>query len=169
MFEAMKEFSNIVVSGPQRSGTRIAAKIIAHDLDKAYVDEADLNFHDFRLLDWHLNKGNVVIQCPGLCHMLHYITRKDTLVVVVYRNIEDIMLSEAKKWDKQSMRLELVKYGCCSGVISTIKYNFWETYQRPILENRARNINYNQLENHSMFINNREKFLWNQTHHGSSN
>jgi len=164
MFNALKEFNNIIVSGPQRSGTRIGAKIIAHDTGKKYIDEADLNFHDFRLLNYYLNKGNIVVQCPGLCHMLHFIIREDTLIIIMRRSIEDIMLSESRKWSSDSRKLELVKYGYSSGIISTIKYDFWDSYQKPILGAHARSINYDQLKDHPMFVSDRKSFLWNQTH-----
>ena len=163
MYEALKDFNSIVVSGPQRSGTRITAKIIAVDTSKNYIDEQDIAAHDFRLLEYYLNQGNVVIQCPALCHLLHYIKTESTLVIVVYRNIEDIITSEARIWKSENEKIELFKYGYSSGIISRIKYNFWEKVQKPILGEMARDINYTQLEKHPLFIKDRKDFKWNQT------
>jgi len=164
MFKRLKKYNNIVVSGPQRSGTRIAAKIIAYDTEKAYIDEKDINYHDFRLLEWYLTQGNVVIQCPALCHMLHYITNEDTLVVMVRRPIEEIMASEHRCWGKEPMRIELFKYGHSSGIISHVKYSVWAKMQKPTLGKRAKAINYHDLENHELFIKDRKDFRWDQTH-----
>jgi len=163
MFEELTKYSNVVVSGPQRSGTRIAAKIIAYDTSKTYIDERDINYHDFRLLEWHLLQGNVVIQCPGLCHMLHYISFEDTLVVMIRRPVEEILISEHKKWNMPSRRLELLKYGCSEGTISRIKYDFWTKVQKPILGKRSMAINYHDLDTHKLFIKDRKNFRWDQT------
>ncbi len=163
MFESLKEFSNIVVSGPQRSGTRIAAKIVAADTEKLYIDEKDINFHDIRLLQYYLNQGNVVIQCPGLCHLLHYIVEESTLTIMVRRSIEAIISSEYRSWSEQARKIELHKYGYSEGVISRIKYDFWNKVQKPSLGERAREINFNNLESHRLFIKDRKNFRWDQT------
>jgi len=163
MFGSLKEFNNIVVSGPQRSGTRIAAKIITNDTGKNYIDEKDVNYHDFRLLEWYLNQGNVVVQCPGLCHLLHHITDESTLVIIVRRPIEEIISSEYNRWDKVSRKQELLKYGYSNGIISSIKYNFWDKVQKVTLSERAREINYHNLEKHPLWIKDRKNFRWDQT------
>ena len=164
MYESLKEFSNIIISGPQRSGTRIAAKIISLDTGKTYIDEKEINFHDLRLLEWYLNKGNVVIQCPGLCHLLHNINNKSTLIILIYRPIEEIIKSEDRiNWPDEAKKIELFKYGHSCGIISKIKYDFWNSFQKPLLGERAREINYNELKFHPLFIQDRESFKWDQT------
>lgn len=163
MFEHLRKFSNIVVSGPQRSGTRITAKIMASDTEKNYIDEKYINFHDFRLLQHYLQKGQTVIQCPGLCHMLHNIKRENTLIIMVRRSIEEIISSEYRVWEKDSERIELIKYGHTDGIISEIKYNFWDNIQKTILGKRAKEINFNDLEPHPLFIKNRRNFRWDRT------
>lgn len=163
MYESLREFNNIVVSGPQRSGTRITAKIIAHDTGKTYIDEKDINYHDFRLLEYYIKQGNSVIQCPGLCRILHHIKDKSTLVIIVRRPIDEIINSEDRHWSKDSRRLELFKYAHSNGIISRIKYAFWEKIQRGILADRAREIRYHNLESHPLFIRKRINFKWDQT------
>ena len=163
MFETLTEFNNIVISGPQRAGTRIAAKIVASDTGKMYVDEKDINFHDIRLLEWYLLKGNVVIQCPALCHLLHTISIDSTLIIVVRRPIDEITTSEDLKWDEESRLKELYKYGHSNGIISLVKYNYWDNFQKPILGERAREINYHNLDRHHLFIKDRKHFKWDQT------
>ena len=163
MFESLKEFSNIVISGPQRSGTRIAAKIVAADTGKEYIDEKYINFHDIRLLRYYLSKGNKVIQCPSLCHFLHYINEESTLVIIIYRPIEEILRSEHRSWNEESENTELFKYGYTGGIISEIKYHFWETVQKLMLGEKAREIKYHKLENHPLFIKDRKNFRWDQT------
>ena len=166
MYESLAQFRNIVVSGPQRSGTRFAAKCIAHDTDKTYIDEKDIAFHDFRLLEYYLNKGNCVIQCPGLCHMLHYITDQTTLVILMVRDIDEIMMSQNRiNWGTESRLQELYKYGCSEGVIARIKYAFWNVHQKQILGDRGRTIDYDFLKQHPLFVEKRTRgtFTWDQT------
>lgn len=82
------------------------------------------------------------------------------------RSVDQIMASEKRiGWDKWFMYQELHKYGRTDGVISKIKYDFWETIQKPILKDRAREIIYSDLKNHPLFIekSKRAKFKWNQT------
>ena len=163
MFETLKDFSNIVISGPQRAGTRITAKIIASDTDKLYIDEKDINFHDIRLLQYYLKQGNVVIQCPGLCHLLHYIIDKSTLIIVVRRSTNEIINSEYRSWSEQARKIELHKYGYSEGIISRIKYSVWDEFQKPLLGDRGRDINFHDLEKHNLFIKDRQNFRWDQT------
>ncbi|MBU2249549.1 MAG: hypothetical protein KKH70_20335 [Gammaproteobacteria bacterium] len=163
MFETLKEFSNIVVSGPQRSGTRIAAKIIAADTGKTYVDEKYIDFHNLKMLEYFLIHGNNVVQCPALCHLLHYIMTKNTLIIIVRRPIEEIIKSERRSWNEQAEKIELLKYGCTGGIISEIKYYFWDFIQKDILDERGREIHYHTLEQHPLFIKERQNFRWDQT------
>lgn len=162
MFEHLSNFNNIVISGPQRSGTRITAKIVAQDTGKFYIDEKDINYHDYRLLEWYLRLGSVVVQCPGLCHLLHRIDFDSTLVIVVRRPIDEIIESEYRCWNKESEKIELAKYGYSNGVISHIKYDFWDRVQKSSLSN-AGDINYRELKDHPLFISDRQNFRWDQT------
>jgi len=163
MFETLKEFSNIVISGPQRSGTRIAAKIIAADTEKTYIDEKYIDFHNLKMLEYFLIHGNNVVQCPALCHLLHYITAKDTLIIIIRRPVEEIIRSERRSWNEQAEKIELLKYGCTGGVISEIKYYFWDFIQKDILGERGREVKYHTLEQHPLFIKNCQNFRWDQT------
>lgn len=164
MFDNIKDFKRIVISGPQRSGTRIIAKAIAMDTEKTYIDEKEINFHDFRLLEWYLHKDNVVIQCPGLCHKLHEISTNLTLILLVRRPVEEIIASENRiGWPDISRNQELSKYGYSTGIISRIKYEFWDTYQKSLLGDKAGEFNYNDIKKHPLFIEDRKIFKWDQT------
>ena len=164
MFENARTFERVFVSGPQRSGTRIVAKAIAYDTGYDYVDEKEVTFHDFKLLEHYLGKNKVVIQCPGLCHKLHWVTDKNTIVVMVIRPIDEIEASEKRiGWSQVDRLAELSKYGYTEGIISKIKYDYWKTVQKPILGDRATEIVYHGLTEHPLFIKDRKGFEWNQT------
>jgi len=165
MFENIKDFKHIIVSGPQRSGTRILAKIISHDTGKDYIDEKDINFHDFRLLRYYLQRDNIVVQCPSLCHKLHEIYTESTIIIMVRRPIDEIINSERRlNWaDSPGGMQELFKYGCSQGVISRIKYEYWDSFQKPSLGPMAVDFNYHDLKDHPLFIKERVNFAWDQT------
>jgi len=164
MFENTSGFKRIVVSGPQRSGTRIAAKCVCHDTGKIYIDEKDINNHDFRLLEWYLRHDGVVIQAPGLCHMLERISDESTLVIMVRRPIDEILASERRiQWSEEARLQELHKYGYSNGVIARIKYEYWDKVQKPALGERAAEIAYHTLVGHPLFVEHRESFRWDQT------
>lgn len=164
MYEALTEFNSIVISGPQRSGTRICAQIVAADTGKEYIDEKMIANHDFRLLKYYLAQGNVVVQCPGLCHLLHMIDAKDSLAIIVRRPVDEIIRSERRiGWLETARFAELYKYGHADGIISKIKYEFWDGYQQRILGDRGREIGYHSLEAHPLFVADRSGFAWDQT------
>jgi hypothetical protein len=66
VFEELAQYGQIVVTGPQRSGTRIATQMIASDTGHRYVDEAKFGVRDVEAWLRALDGGNVVVQSPGL-------------------------------------------------------------------------------------------------------
>lgn len=42
MFEHLRDYRGIIVTGPHRSGTTITGRMIAHDLDRLYVTESQI-------------------------------------------------------------------------------------------------------------------------------
>ena len=164
MFKELKKYKNIVVTGPQRAGTRITATILAKDTGLEYVDEDEVAVSDFRLLEWNLSKGGVVVQCPGLCHKVHEIEQPDTLIVIVRRRIDQIVASQKRINWGENEKIELAKYGYTSGTISRIKYRYWEKRQKALIENSLE-IEYDKLKDHPLFIEaaKRKDFEWNQT------
>ncbi len=65
--EELSHHNIILVTGPQRSGTQIASRILAHELDYTYVDEARFNVWDVKeAIRQAENYIPCVIQGPGL-------------------------------------------------------------------------------------------------------
>lgn len=62
-----KDFKRMVVTGSQRSGTTIAAQMIANDLSWKFVDESEVNASDFdKLRDLIDSAAKFVLQLPNL-------------------------------------------------------------------------------------------------------
>lgn len=158
------DYSKILVTGPQRSGTRIVAKMIAHDNDIRYVSEQEVRIRSNRKTNNILALDErLVIQCPGLCHCIEQFSSGTVLIAMVIRNVEDIVASQSRiGWTRYQAR-ELRQYGLESGVISKVRYEYWER-QKKLITNWIE-IKYEDLKDHPLFIPKKErgKFKWNQT------
>ena len=99
MFEHLAPFRVILVTGPQRSGTRFAAQAIAQSLGRVFVDEREIHIDSRYSLAIFLRLTSVpvVVQCPALCHCIHQFAQSDqTAVVMMRRAIEDIVASQGR-------------------------------------------------------------------------
>lgn len=165
MFEGLNQFERIFVTGPQRAGTRICSKMIAQSLGYKHIDEVEFYADSWGQLEILLEqeRGTVVIQCPALSRYVHWFTRQDTAIVFMMRDVNDIIASQNRinwLWEY----LELRKYDCPEGIISQVKYDFWEKYQKPIIHNPIE-IQYEALSAHPLWVDKpeRERFASFQT------
>lgn len=154
LFEYLKAYQRVIVTGPQRSGTTITARIIAHDTGLEYVDE-----QAFRATDVDKWRGvvpsrtNYVMQAPGMCRYVHEFGACDDLaVVLVRRSVEDIEASQKRvgwNWDA----FELDRYGLAAdmGPIAQVKYDFWDSYQRALIKHPFE-IAYEDLAGHPLWV-----------------
>jgi len=150
--EELKKFKKILVTGPQRSGTTIAGHMIAKDLNYKYYDERDVGVRSCTQLFKVLSTEELaVIQGPCFCSMAHWIDSPDTAVVMMLRNIEDIRASEARiNWPEE--KAELKNYFLDSGIISAVRYENWEKYQKPNMQVPYFELDYNSLSSHPMWL-----------------
>lgn len=155
MFEHLEEFSNVVVTGPQRSGTTIAGQMIAMDLGRKYVDEMRFGVRRLDRVKKILDGSEpVVIQAPALCRWVHLFARRpDTAVVMMRRDPADIIASqEAMDWTRRFEPNELAAYGVKAGPICKVKYAFWERHQRALLGEHAFEVEYESLRGHQLWV-----------------
>lgn len=150
--DRIKPFRKIFVTGPQRSGTRVAAKIIAHDFSLRYVDEAVIEGRDRDLaMSWIANRNHFVLQCPGLAAwLLKFSYYNDILIIWMKRDIDDI--------NKSMQRISWSHH------IAFHKEMIWKKYQRPQIKNYIE-LEYESLSNHRLWVpkERRADFKWNQT------
>lgn len=146
VIKKLENSNRIIVTGPQRSGTRIIAKCIAEDLDYEYIDELDFNISDKKKFYNMLEKDNIVVQCPALSHICD---RVNAVVVFCNRDLSEIKRSQKRiDWDDNK---ELRKYGLKSGNINEIKYTVWEKWQRRLCKQDTFNIDYKSLKGHKLW------------------
>ena len=147
MFEHLKKYNRILVTGPQRSGTRICAVMIAHDTGHHYCDERII-YHDSLDRFAHLIYGEeylempMVVQCPGMSRWVHKLPRLDKIAVVwMDRPIKEIIASQERiEWPNEWV--EQVKYPELIGderaeklAISQVKWWYWVTKQKSRIPN----------------------------------
>lgn len=169
MFEHLRDHKVILVTGPHRSGTTIAARMIAADTGHDFVVEDEIGFSRHQLLDLHIqaDAGPMVVQCPFFCnniHMLSDITEidwEDTCVVMMHRYVKDIIASEEKAKHVDFPKLNLqqkVQIGAEYSPlhVSDHKYENWERWRGHI--RHTFDVGYESLRDHPLWVEDRSKF-----------
>lgn len=168
MFESLKKYSQIFVTGPQRSGTTIASKMIAADTGFKYVDEFKFGVCNQQIIrELIRTTSQNVIQCPGLCRHIHEIADDTMAVILMCRSIEDIIASQTRI-DWKCEKMELMKYRQDErfnlSTIAEIKYKFWDDVQKSRIKN-AIELQYEFISGHPLWVEKslRQKFHAKQT------
>jgi len=159
MFEELAKYKRIIVSGAQRSGTTICARIISYELGYEYIDENDYKIHSVPKLKEILKFKNIVIQAPAMAHCIEEFSDDDTLIIFMRREIKDIIASQKRiGWDGNE-KTELKKYGLDFNVkqkpISVIKYKKWEE-QKKFIKHYIE-IYYESLKGHKLWVDKKDR------------
>lgn len=101
MFDFLSKYQIILVTGPQRSGTTICARMIASDLKISYLDESlwgvwdGVRARQHAELDWPC-----VLQGPGLLKDVGLFNQPKCAIVVMIRDSKSIIKSQKRvNWD----------------------------------------------------------------------
>jgi hypothetical protein len=169
VFEHLKKFNKIIVTGPGRSGTTISAKIIANELKYKYIDELWFDGSDVkRFLALLEMSRKMVIQMTCMVGRVHTLKYEGLAIVMVRRKIDDILdsmehtltfpnagkeihlgtfTSCSDEWRINFLR----QYSCTSGNIPKIVYDYWDTVQKAEIENWFE-LEYESLRFHPLWI-----------------
>lgn len=176
----------VLVTGPQRSGTRIAAKMVAADLGYRFADERVVKVGNVRkaldVLQAGAETGGVVLHAPALCAESHLLWDRELLpvsisVLIVIRDVEAIAASCRRiKWsatgeiDKYRSRSEFWPYLKPNVHVAQWKYDVWRLYQRPLIQTLVGDgyyysIHYDDLNYHDLWVpaEDRDGWEWDQT------
>lgn len=161
MFEHLARYDQILVSGPQRSGTTIAAKMIAQDTGHRYVDEDEFNVHSEEAFTNLLTKHRIVVQCPSMSHIIDQIATPDMLVVMMMRDEDDIAASEKRVDWSAGVYQELYRFGMSprqarsyrlhGGQVAPLKYRRWREEQRARIPHYLE-VEYESLSVHPLWV-----------------
>lgn len=166
------DYKHIFITGPNRSGTTIAARIFAHDTGYDLVLEDDFGYSDLAQLASFIyaDYGPSVIQCPFLSHVIHDlpyligIDMEECLVVMVHRDIEDIKASESRAKDARG---NSIAFGIINQQRKALGYNAdgpdhiaevcYEAWgrQKPMIPNTL-DLQYESLKGHHLWIEQRD-------------
>ena len=181
MFKHLKKHRNIFVTGPHRSGTTIAAKMIANDTGHDLVLEDDFYYSNLKQLLTFIQSdyGPLVVQCPFLSDIIHDlnylgdIDMEQSLVVFMHRYRRDIIASEGRARTKNGSPVDFDRiaqgqknryHSKTAQHISDLKYEAWED-QCKVIPNGL-DVGYEELKAHPMFINGKRNFSIRQTEPG---
>ena len=99
LLDKAKNYSRIIVTGPQRSGTTYCAYILAKDLDYPHFDEKIFSSGNYNKFKNYISKNNYVLQTAVFTYCLQDINLESTLIIWMDRDNKDIAESEKRiKW-----------------------------------------------------------------------
>lgn len=143
-------YTRITVTGPQRSGTTIAAAILADELgfEPLYEEAIEIDSLE-RYFALFAQRDRFVLQAPSLCCFAHALPGA---IVLMRRRLDEIVQSQDRvQWAGQWERYELRKYFTAVGPVASVKYHAWDTYQRPAMKH-AFELDYNSLRGHRFWV-----------------
>jgi hypothetical protein len=152
MFEHLAAWPKIVVTGPQRSGTRIAARMIAADTGHRFVDETEFLIKDQGKFREILLADHIVVQAP---HMLKDVVDDPPpgiFIVLMRRPLDEVHASAARiAWEERygGNTTELAKFGLTEGDSAAVKYEYWDSHKKlvPFTE-----VDFAALRSHPMYL-----------------
>lgn len=151
MFEHLAHYPRILVSGPQRSGTTIAAEMIAADTGYRVMREEAFDVYDVMKLHKILHAKNIVVQCPTMVAFLPELADENTLVVWMRRPVDEIIASQKRiRWQGESIereRLGLFEYDT---PIAVAKYAWWAANKHRMAHTLE--IDYASFAQHRLWI-----------------
>ncbi len=165
MFKHLAAYSKIIVTGPHRSGTTIAAKMIAADTGHRLLLEEDCNFCDAAIDAYG---GPCVIQAPFIASTCH---QYNAFIVFMMRDVTDIEASQERMINEDGSRVFWPKFEM------SIRDKYHTDYEKPVAEITYCNwneqklripnyleVNYMDLSTHHLWLDKRTDFHVRQTY-----
>ncbi len=160
---ALSGFRQILVTGPQRSGTHIVSKMLANDFGLQYVDESRVNAGRWAGMRMALSNPRVSVQCPAFSSEIHHVKSAPSRCVVwVYRNRQEVLDSQDRiGWTRRIEPLEIDSYRRVWGQGALgfdrcydIKHHVWESRQIPRMNVPVFGIAYGggYVQEHEMYV-----------------
>lgn len=176
MFEHLKKYNRIFVTGLARSGTRIATRMIAHDTGKEFIDETEWGIVDLdELAENAKYRDNFVVHAVNAYFCMDRFVGENDLVVWVKRDLEDIKESwkriRSKGLDSSKLLWKIWDFikRLWMGIPKEItlpmeeRLKLWNEVKGKV---NHIEIEYEDLKGHPMWVDKeqRSEFLWHQTY-----
>lgn len=151
MFENLAVHSHIAVTGSHRSGTTIAAKMIAADTGHTFVDAREFTIFDEVTWRKRLQEQNVVVQCPSMLRLLADDADSDIFVVLMRRPYREILDSCARigvgTEGPRASKFNPIDIAAFWGT-PEVAYNYWDQRPHP----NSIEVQYSSLSVHPMWV-----------------
>jgi hypothetical protein len=110
LFDHLRKYRFILVSGPHRAGTTITAAMIANDLDYEFEEDTQDKLETFGG-SYQIYRPTV-FHCPSYCHFIHDLADiPDLAAVMVIRDIVAIIASQRRiPWAFESQQLNFYRF-----------------------------------------------------------
>lgn len=179
LFEKLKAYSVILVTGPQRSGTTICARMIEHDTGYTYIDEARFRVSDVqearKVISYHKeNQWPCVVQAPGLFRWANEIEIDyySCIVVVMKRTTFSLIQSYKRNPTVVKGMLEIwpeaIQQTYQEKALAHIPYNHWEREVKPKIRHWMELDYPESIENHPMWVPREEREGWTKRQYAKS-
>jgi hypothetical protein len=154
LVERLRGYRSVLVVGPQRAGTTIAARMLAGGLGIPFLDERDVAGDlGQRIDELRHRKTASVVQCPAWTWACHELGGRGIGVVLLRRAVEEVIDSQERiRWTRRCQPQELWRYGLTSGVIAEVKYRAWDEHQRRALGEHAHELPYAALAENPLWL-----------------
>lgn len=175
MFEDLQCFPRILVTGPQRSGTRICARMVAKDVGHRYLDEREYAISEAGELSKKLesSREKTVIHGPAIMAMAPKILRAGDLLIYMDRDYNDIKASRARiNWNDGQREINrlytfhpyLMAHAMDGATDITLKQALYARYNITGPFSTMR-VYYGDLQDHPLWLEEgkRKNFTWYQT------
>ena len=155
MFEHLGGFKRILVTGPHRSGTTIAMRMIAADLGYRPVDEEEFKWRFIRRISEVWQPGTV-LQAPNAFSWLPVLAGSDDAVVVMRRPLADIAASVSRQRDPKGHKVTAPVYTAEQG------YALWDQVKNlePWQRFKWFEVEYEALAGHPLWVPRGERKDW---------
>lgn len=150
--------NSIVVTGAHRSGTTIASKILASELDKTFIDEEVYSNGVDNFFMLFKCARNIVVQAPSMSSVIHFLP-SDVAIVFMLRELDAIIASEARY--KFNQRFEESRKYFSTGEDQhqyELKLSCFLKFQRQNRHDTSFTLEYESLRGHKLWIEDRSYF-----------
>lgn len=174
MFEYLKDYKQIFVTGMQRSGTTICMRMIQYDIEASYCIWTGGEVRKILMMEKCPVEFSypIVFHCPGLSYLIHKIEDESEFAVVwMKRDREEIIDSVIKRdWDPR-VDLETYKISPTEDLreninaLITVKENRWKEQKKEI--KNWYEVEYESLKPHRLWIDKKDRNWGNHSRHTS--
>lgn len=159
---SLSEYQALLVTGPQRSGTTIGARVLAQETGLEYIDEDDFGVHDCKLFEAILRQPGIVVQCPAMSRWIHHYATEQRCVVFMHRLAHEINASADRVGWNYAPELDKYKSIMLNGAtmpmlnitrhnLATVTYMYWQSVQKPACPHSF-DLHFDTLRGHPLFV-----------------